>query len=42
MGNYWTIGENFGKAIANGEVTLSNAVEKTTAFQENLDKSCKE
>jgi arabinogalactan oligomer/maltooligosaccharide transport system substrate-binding protein len=41
MGNYWTIGENFGKAIANGEVTLSNAVEKTTAFQENLDKSCK-
>lgn len=37
MGNYWKIGENFGKAIVNGEVTKANAVEKTQAFQDQLD-----
>lgn len=37
MGNFWTIGENFGKAIVNGDVTEANAVEQTTKFQEQLD-----
>ena len=37
MGNYWTIGENFGKAIVAGDVTDANAVEQTQAFQDQLD-----
>ncbi len=37
MGQFWTIGENFGKAIVNKEVTDSNYEEKTTQFQEQLD-----
>lgn len=42
MGNFWKVAENFGKAIVNKDVTEANAVEKTTAFQEQLDKECKE
>lgn len=37
MGNYWTMGENFGKAIVNGDVTDANAVEETQKFQDQLD-----
>lgn len=37
MGNYWTMGENFGKAIVAGDVTDANAVEQTQSFQDQLD-----
>lgn len=37
MGNYWTMGENFGKAIVAGDVTDANAVEQTQSFQNQLD-----
>ncbi|WP_353065432.1 extracellular solute-binding protein [Arcanobacterium hippocoleae] len=38
MGTFWEPGENFAKAIVNGEITESNAAEKTTALQEAFNK----
>ncbi len=37
MSNFWTPTENFGKAIANGEVTAANAAEKTSAYESSLN-----
>lgn len=37
MGNYWKIGENFGKAIMAGDVTEANAKDKTAEFQKQLN-----
>lgn len=37
MGNYWKIGENFGLAIVNGDVTADNYTEQTTKFQDQLN-----
>ncbi len=37
MGNYWKIGENFGKAIIAGDVTEANAKDKTAEFQKQLN-----
>lgn len=37
MANYWSIGENFGTAIVNGDVTTENYVEQTTKFQDQLN-----
>ncbi len=37
MGNYWKIGENFGKAIIAGDVTEANAKDKTVEFQKQLN-----
>ena len=37
MGNFWTPAENFGKSIANGEVTLDNAADKTEAFNTSIN-----
>jgi arabinogalactan oligomer/maltooligosaccharide transport system substrate-binding protein len=36
MGTYWTPAETFGKAVANGEVTLDNVEEKVEAFNESF------
>ena len=37
MNNFWTPAENFGKSIVNGEVTLDNAADKTTAFNNAIN-----
>ena len=37
MNNFWTPAENFGKSIVNGEITLDNAADKTTAFNKAIN-----
>lgn len=37
MNNYWTPAENFGNAIANGEVTAENAEQRTEEFNKQLN-----
>ena len=39
MGAYWTPAENFGTAIANGDITLDNAAERTEEFNTQLNTS---
>jgi len=37
MNNFWLPTENFGKSIVNGEITLDNAADKTTAFNKAIN-----
>jgi arabinogalactan oligomer/maltooligosaccharide transport system substrate-binding protein len=36
MSQFWTPTENFGKSLANGEITEDNAAEKTEAFNKSF------